>query len=412
MGNGRKPIARLLCTDGLQHYPRFQLLCLGLHMENVISQSINDRSVLIAACACGVVGVLIFALLPMVLGATATYFVLDDNELGLLASAYLGSYAVVTFSSAFWVRDINWRILAMLSMSMMAVSIAAILVFKSYEVTFVGLLACGMGAAAVHALGFIIVSDRQDKDRGFAVKLIPEQLVPAVLLIALSLYYVDFVNFTSLFSSMLVVILLCMLLIPSLLASGSSGYQPIRIKDSGVVVLGLIALLLYFAGFSGLWAFFERIADDGLIATDLTAKLVGLGLISSAAGPFIAAWIGARYGRVKPLLVSLALVTLPLLLLLEVTALKYAVVMLLLPAGWFFGNAYFYTVITCHDQSERMAGLIPFALALGALLGPSLFVAAKSAFGLTGSYWVSVCLFVLGTSIILKLDRLTTLGHR
>ena len=211
---------------------------------------------------------------------------------------------------------------------------------------------------------------------------------------------------------MLVVILLCMLLIPSLPASGSSGYQPIRIKDSGVVVLGLIALLLYFAGFSGLWAFFERIADDGLIATDLTAKLVGLGLISSAAGPFIAAWIGARYGRVKPLLVSLALVTLPLLLLLEVTALKYAVVMLLLPAGWFFGNAYFYTVITCHDQSERMAGLIPFALALGALLGPSLFVAAKSAFGLTGSYWVSVCLFVLGTSIILKLDRLTTLGHR
>jgi hypothetical protein len=64
-------------------------------------------------------------------GATATYFVLDDNELGLLASAYFGSYAVVTFSSAFWVRDINWRILAMLSMSMMAVSITAILVFKS-----------------------------------------------------------------------------------------------------------------------------------------------------------------------------------------------------------------------------------------------------------------------------------------
>jgi hypothetical protein len=104
-----------------------------------------------------------------------------------------------------------------------------------------------MGAAAVHALGFIIVSDRQDKDRGFAVKLIPEQLVPAVLLIALSLYYVDFVNFTSLFSSMLVVILLCMLVdSPLCPASGSSGYQPIRIKDSGVVVLGLIALLLYF----------------------------------------------------------------------------------------------------------------------------------------------------------------------
>ncbi len=377
-------------------------------MEKIISQSMNDRSVLIAACACGVAGVLIFALLPMVLGVTATYFALNDNQTGLLASTYFGSYAVVTFSSAFWIRDISWRTLAAVSMCTMAASIAAILLFKSYQVTLIGLLACGVGAAVVHALGYIIVSDRHDKDRGFAIKLIPEQLVPAILLIALSFYFVDFVNFFSLFSSMLLVILLCMLLIPYMPASGSTGYQAIRIKGSGAVVLGLIALLLYFAGFAGLWAFFERIANDGSMTTDLTAQLVSLGLISSAAGPFIAAWIGARFGRTKPLLVSLALVTLPLLLLQDLTAFKYAVVMLLLPAGWFFGNAYFYTVITFHDQSERMAGLIPFALALGALIGPGLFVAAKGAFGLSGSYWVSAGLFVLGTSIILKLDHLAT----
>jgi len=381
-------------------------------MEKIISHSINDRSVLAAACACGVVGVLIFALLPMVLGVTATYFSLDDSAIGLLTSAYFGSYALVTFSSAFWVRDISWRVLAVVSMGTMAVSIAAILIFKSYEVTLIGLLACGVGAAVVHALGFIIVSDRQDKDRGFAIKLIPEQLVPAILLIALSLYFVDFVNFSSLFSSMLVVILLCMLLIPYMPTSGSFDYQPIRINESGVVVLGLIALLLYFAGFAGLWAFFERIASDGSMTADLTAKLLSLGLISSAAGPFIAAWIGARFGRAKPLLVSLALVTLPLLLLQDLTAFKYAVVMLLLPAGWFFGNAYFYTVITFHDKSGRMAGLIPFALALGALIGPGLFVAAKSAFGLSGSYWVSVGLFVFGTSIILRLDHLITKEHQ
>jgi amino acid permease len=59
-----------------------------------------------------------------------------------------------------------------------------------------------------------------------------------------------------------------------------------------------------------------------------------------------------------------------------------------------------------------MAGLIPFALALGALIGPGLFVAAKSAFGLSGSYWVSVGLFVFGTSIILKLDHLITKEHQ
>jgi predicted MFS family arabinose efflux permease len=379
-------------------------------MERIISQSINDRSVLVAACACGVVGVLVFALLPMVLGVTATHFALNDSQAGLLASAYFGSYAVITLSSAFWVRDFSWRTLAAVSMCTMALSIGAILFFKSYLVTLLGLSVCGVGAAVVHALGYIIVSDRQDKDRGFAIKLIPEQLVPAILLIALSFYFVDLVNFFSLFSSMLTVVLLCMLLVPFMPTSGSTGYQKIEIKGSGAVALGLVALMLYFAGFAGLWAFFERIASDGSMETEVTAQLISLGLISSAAGPFVAAWLGVRFGRVKPLLVSLALVTLPLLLLQDLSVSKYAVVMLLLPAGWFFGNAYFYTIITLHDQSERMAGLIPFALALGALIGPGLFVAAKEAFGLSGSYWVSAGLFVLGTSIILKLDQVATRG--
>ena len=343
----------------------------------------------------------------MILGVSAIYLGLNDNQTGLLASAYFGSYALITFSSAFWAREVSWQILAATSMLLMAVSIVGILIFRSYQATLVGLAICGMGAAVVHALGFIIISDRQEKDRGFAIKLIPEQLIPAILLISLSFYFVDLLNFVSLFSSMLVIILFCMLLIPKMPLSGSTGYQKIQIKGSGPAVLGLLALMLFFSGFAGLWAFFERIANDGSMATGLTAQLVSLGLISSAAGPFIAAWIGARFGRTKPLLVSLTLVTLPLFLLQDLTPFKYAMVMLLLPAGWFFGNAYFYTIITVHDQSERMAGWIPFALAIGALIGPALFVASKGAFGLTGSYWTSAGLFIVGTSIILKLDHLS-----
>ena len=363
-----------------------------------------------AACGCGVAGVLIFALLPMVLGVTTTFLGLNDSQTGMLASAYFGSYALVTLSSTLWARDFSWRTLSATSMVLMSASIVSILVFKSYQATLVGLAFCGVGAAVVHALGFIIVSDRQDKDRGFAIKLIPEQLVPAILLIVLSTYFVHMLDFVSLFSSMLVIILLCMLLIPSIPASGSSGYQPIQISGSGYVLLGLVALALFFAGFAGLWAFFERIANEGAMATDLTAQLLSVGLISSALGPFAAAWLGTRFGRSMPLLVSLALVTLPLFLLQDLTPLKYGLVMLLLPAGWFFGNAYFYTVITAHDKSERMAGLIPFALAIGALIGPGLFVASKTALGLPGSYWVSASLFIIGTLIILKLDKLSPKG--
>ncbi|MBT5602218.1 MAG: MFS transporter [Gammaproteobacteria bacterium] len=372
-------------------------------MKNTID--INSTQALTAACGNGVSGVMIFALLPMLLGVSADHLDLTELQAGMLASAYFSSYALVTAVSIFWLRRYNWRSMTFVSIAIMAVSLAAIVLIESYQTTLLSLLFCGIGAAVLHTLGYAIISDRREKDRDFAIKLVPEQVVPAALLILLSLYFPEYLNFNTLFLCLLGILGCHMFLARGVPSGIRSIQQQAKPALSNGISLGLIAMFISFTGFAGLWAFLERIARNGGMDIVLTGQLISIGLISSAVGPAIAAFIADKYGRSLPLIISTLMAILPLILFINVTPGRYAMVMAVLPTAWFFANVYFCSVISEHDQSGRMIGLIPFSLACGALVGPGLFGWVIDGYGYVASYGLCAILFAIGTALILFLNQ-------
>ena len=366
---------------------------------------INSTQALTAACGNGVSGVMVFALLPMLLGVSADHLDLTELQAGMLASAYFSSYALITAVSIFWLRRYNWRLMTFAAIAVMALSLGTIVLVESYQTTLVSLLFCGIGAAVLHTLGYAIISDRRDKDRDFAIKLIPEQVIPAALLILLSLYFPEFLNFNTLFLCLLAILFGHLFLargVPSGIRSLQQQGKPVLTNG---ISLGLIALFFSFTGFAGLWAFLERIARNGGMDIALTGQLISIGLISSAVGPALAAFIADKFGRSIPLIVSTLLAIIPLLLFIDVTPSRYAVVMAILPTAWFFSNVYFCSVISENDLSGRMIGLIPFSLACGALVGPGLFGWVIDGVGYAASYWICAILFAIGTALILFINQ-------
>ena len=109
---------------------------------------------------------------------------------------------------------------------------------------------------------------------------------------------------------------------------------------------------------------------------------LAVGLITSGIGPLGAALLADRIGRLLPLgcATGLAVLTLPLLVG-EVTHLNYAVVLTLLPLGYYFAITYMFSIVAEADHNGRMAGQMSFALAVGAGTGPALFGVIKSANG-------------------------------
>jgi hypothetical protein len=99
-------------------------------------------------------------------------------------------------------------------------------------------------------------------ERVFSIKLTVEQLVPAGLLIAMSLGWFLGTGLNTVLGALLVTVLVCLLASVAMPAKGH-GPETISTAAGGSVIPGFLALLalaINFAGFAGLWVFLERMS--------------------------------------------------------------------------------------------------------------------------------------------------------
>lgn len=370
--------------------------------------SIESPKTLVAACGNGVAGVLIFAVLPMLLGGFADQYGLNDVQTGVLGSTYFGLYALVALSSVLWIQRVNWRLLSTVGIAVMVTGLGLCRLFPHYQGALMGLAAVGMGAALTYPVSFTLIACRREKDRDYAIKLIPEQLVPGILLVVTATFFADQLsahNFLLLLIGLLLAPLALSRVIPDNPAAAARATTAAA-NGKRWVILGLIALNLYFMGFAGLWAFLERIGSESAIDQALVGQLLALGLLTSAIGPFIAAAVGDRFGRSLPLCIAMSGSLLSLLFGLgTITALKFGAIMAILPLVYYFGIAYFFGIIADADSSGRFTALTPFALAVGAAMGPYLFGVIKSVYGVEGAYAFVAISIVAGTLLIGEVNR-------
>jgi predicted MFS family arabinose efflux permease len=322
-----------------------------------------DRPGVIAAVAgSGTAAILVFATMPVLVGGMADRYDLDDLQSGLIATVYFSTYAIVALTSPLWVRRWNWRRMSLLGFAIMTASLALAWSATSFNVARLAVAASGLGAGLLYPISLTLASDMEHTERVFSIKLTVEQLVPAGLLIA-------------------VTVLVCLLASVAMPAKGH-GPETISTAAGGSVIPGFLALLalaINFAGFAGLWVFLERIAVDSGFSAEFTGLWLAVGLITSGIGPLLAAFLEDRFGPV--FLGTVAALASMSLLAGRVTEAAYASVLILLPLTYYFAIAYFMTIVACADSNGKISGLMSFALAVGSASGPALFGALKGGGG-------------------------------
>ena len=370
-------------------------------------KKIDSHTSLLGACALGTIGVKVFAILPLLLGITAEGLDLDEAETGLVATSYFGAYFLVTLTSVFWIRKYCWQRLASVgSVLVVAGLVLSGFLSSSYHGVLIGISVSGLGAAIVYALSVTLVGDMTEKDRRFAIKLIPEQLIPALLMFSLPILVVAEYGLKGFLFALAAIILL--LAVPGSKVPDKG--KPPLVEEArtaggrGWVFVALASLLFYFAGFAGMWAFMERLAHESIDPVAVGGMLA-MGLISSAVGPALAAWLGDRLGRVVPIITG-ALITMASLVLMlgEITELKFAVLMAIMPAAYYFSLAYIFGLICDVDFSGRFSSLISSALALGAAIGPGVFGFILEGYGASVGYLFIVGMMSIGAVISLFVE--------
>jgi predicted MFS family arabinose efflux permease len=338
--------------------------------------ALDKPGVVLAAAALGVAAVLVFALLPIISGVMAEHYRLADEQIGLVALAYFGVYALVALSSSLWVRRVNWRRACSLGFAIMFAGLGLCSLSDTFLIAQIGLAVTGFGAALLFPVSLTLVSDMTHTDRTYAIKLSAEQLVPAALLFLLSSALLTGYGKLQLMLALQLLLVAAFFLSHGLPSAGRPASAVVvgHSRSPALSVLSLLALCVNFAGFAGLWAFLERLGnarqfDEGFVATWL-----GVGLITSGLGPLGAAFIEDRFGRLSPLLAATAISLLSLAWLTgQVDERDFSLVLFLLPLSYYFSIAYLYGTVASADFNGKMAGQMSFALAVGAAFGPALF---------------------------------------
>ena len=351
---------------------------------------IDRSSVYIAAGLLSGIGALISSTMPMVIGTMAESFEFSESQLGDIIAAFNLTFTLIAIASLFFVRRINWKFAAFLGSGISVASLLCVTLTASYKPIMMLFGVMGIGFGGLYALGMVIMGDSENPDRAFGVKLGLEALPATLLLFALPILIIPNYGFTGMAYAMaatcLVIGLLSGLLPSRGVKNDTTLLAPLARADKNastgstsstaplaLSLLTLTAGIIFFSGIVGTWAFLEIMGTDKGLPADKVGFALALGMISSAVGAFVAAWLGDRVGRIFPVIAIMVINIISLVIVWQSTSLiTFTMAVILFTFCVNYGLAYFFGLSAEVDLSGRLVVLCATTLSLGGVMGPAI----------------------------------------
>jgi len=386
---------------------------------------IDRKSVYIAVGLLSGVGVLISTTLPMVIGAMAEAFKFSESQLGDIIAAFNLTFTLIAIASLFFVRRINWKFAAFLGSGITVAAFLAVTLTGDYYSLMMLFGVLGVGVGGLYAIGMVVMGDSENPDRAFGIKLGLEAIPSIILLFALPVLVIPVYGFTGMAYAMAATCLAIGLLSGLLPSRGVKNdaalSSPLAQVDKNAsagskssmapLTLSLLALtagIIFFSGIVATWAFLEIMGTNKGFPADKVGVALAVGLITSAIGGFVAAWLGVRAGRNLPLIAMVIVNIVSLLIIWQSTSLmSFALGVALFTSCVNYGLAYFFGLSAEVDLSGRFVVLSATTLSLGGVFGPALGGRMMEGQGFQAVLAFSAICVILSLAIYMAVVRIT-----
>ena len=351
---------------------------------------IDRISVYIAAGLLSGIGALISSTMPMVIGAMAEAFNFSESQLGDIIAVFNLTFTLIAIASLFFVRRLNWKFAAFLGSGISIASLLAVTFTANYQSIMMLFGVMGIGLGGLYALGMAVMGDSENPDRAFGVKLGLEALPATIMLFALPVLVIPVYGFTGMAYAMAATCLAIGLLsgilpsrgvksdttasplIPEADKNAFAGSKPSP-APIALSLLTLTAGIVFFSGILATWAFLEIMGTDKGLPADKVGVTLALGMVSSAVGAFVAAWLGNKIGRNLPLIAIMIVNVVSLIIIWQSRSLmSFALGAISFTFCVNYGLAYFFGLSAEVDLSGRFVVLCATTLSLGGVIGPAL----------------------------------------
>lgn len=375
----------------------------------ICSSKLNNRAI-ISACVLAAAGALVFNAFPLFLSNIADRFNFNDEELGLLGTAFLGGVAFISLTAVIWLPRLNWRAVALVSYVLIGCGFMSLSWVESATSVYIAMALFGVGSGAIFTLGTTIAGSASDPDRAFGFKLGTEMIIASLLVFVMTAFIVKQFGFAGFLVGGGILYALTALVIPfvpdNLLANIEQEEESVP-KAGGVAAwLAVLALFVQFGAFSGLWGFMERIGSANGLDADTIGTILSISLLVGLAAALLGATLGNRFGQIRPLMVSFVL-TIGLALLLSSTQ---GVVAFAVAACGVSGLIQFYLIykmgfIVSLDASGKFTILLAFILSLSGAIGPGVVGAVVEESGFEAVYPLVIGVTLVSAILTLLADK-------
>jgi len=379
------------------------------------NRSVNLPLAILGVITLGVIGSIVFLLLPMLIGAFTEILSLSTTQVGLLGSADMTGMFIAALVATGWIRTCNWRVIAALACGLLI----ACHILSGFVQSFVPLylirVLAGFAGGSLMSIALTSLGDTRQPDRFFAL-FIAGQLTLGGLGLWLFPGFLAQFGLRGVFSALAVVVLCASLFILFIPQQGRkiepTPISPSRDRAKNHSLLpGLMALLACFIfnlGIMAVWAYLERMGNAAGLEASFIGSTLAMSLFGALCGALLAAVMADRFGRVIPLIITVVVQIIALLLLGgEITKNSFLAGVMLFAFTWNFPVPFQLAITVTMDISGRLVVLFLSAVKLGYAAAPVIVAQLiMTGSGFTPVIVLAAAGFVTSALIYVALTRL------
>jgi DHA1 family inner membrane transport protein len=250
------------------------------------------------------IAVVVFNALPALVGAAAEHFSLDFQQMGVMVSAYFSGHTLLCVLALFWIERFRWRKLAWLTAVSAALGFTFLAFVSSYQLMLTVLFLIGCCGGTMFVLAMTSIADSRLPSRNFGYAFLSQLTIGVLVLYAFKGDAAQSYGFVGLVLGLAVLFLLSTVIIcwfpkKRRLHDAVTG-KGFRIRPFTV----LLAVVLFFAGGSTVWSFFERLGDGQGFSAEFIGNVLIASLLAGAVASLVTIALANKIGVRAPVIIG------------------------------------------------------------------------------------------------------------
>jgi MFS transporter, DHA1 family, inner membrane transport protein len=341
-----------------------------------------------------VLGGSVFAVLPLLVGATVELLGFSGRQAGLIGGADMFGATLSALGVSLVVPRGRWRLLIYSGLLCLTLANVAAGLAQHFPALLLSRFVGGLGEGVVLTIATVSIAETRNPDRiyGFAAASLVAYGSPALYLVPSLLHTQGLRGVFWLLAALTTVAVPLVRFMPD--RARVSQASPTSVTKTGISapsVIGLAGVFAYFTAQGGLWAYLDRIGAAHHIEAASVGVALALSAIAGLLGGLLASWLDVRYGRLRPLLCAAVGTAVALLILNEsATFAAFFLVTALNNFCWNVSIPYQLGALAELDSTRRTVALSGVLSNAGLAAGPMVAAAIISEHSVQNVAWMGM----------------------